>query len=82
MGSVGPDYKRPWCDGDAPHAYAPDWVGIPLCSACVQLSLQEYANRAHVKHGCLQWILSIHAQGPNPPAWQEDIFLARISKFL
>jgi hypothetical protein len=32
MGSVGDNYKCPWCGRVGNGGYAPDWVGYPICT--------------------------------------------------
>ena len=42
MGSVGEDYRCPWCGRVGAGGYAPDWVGYPICT--------------EGPHSCLWWV--------------------------
>ena len=35
MGSVGMDYRCPWCAALAPGAYSMDGIGFPVCNECL-----------------------------------------------
>ena len=53
VGSVGNDYKCPWCGRRGAGGYAPDWVGKPLCTEpefnCLAVSMDASEIQFKVK---------------------------------
>ena len=65
MGSVGRDYKCPWCGRVGNGGYAPDSVGYPLCTggthSCLwyQVVDQSLTTLQEVRQRALEVVLTI-----------------------
>ena len=61
MGSVGDNYKCPWCGRVGNGGYAPDWLGYPICTDSENACLwKEEAGLPEFREKQLKCILRNH----------------------
>ena len=85
MGSVGDNYRCPWCGRKGMGGYSPDRIGVPLCTegdySCLWFTLGERNwMEADLKHGALKNIFLAHKY--KHPLTIVDCILGNVASFL
>ena len=85
MGSVGDNYRCPWCGRTGMGGYSPDRIGVPLCTegdySCLWFTLcGRNCVEADLKHAALKKIFMSHKY--KHPLTSADCILGSVASFL
>ena len=85
MGSVGDNYRCPWCGRKGMGGYSPDRIGVPLCTegdySCLWFTLcRRNWVEADLKHAAVKKIFMAHKY--KHPLTSADCILGSVATFL